>query len=111
MLDDRCWKDAAMISEFTQVEPREGATPSERTEVQVVHDRDHLCIAVRCFDREPRNIIAKQMQRDSSMESDDMIALTFDTFGRKRTGYLFNISAGGAIQDALLEADGAQKTE
>src|SRR5687768_18318286 len=101
-LDDRCCQDAAMIRDFTQVEPKEGAAPSERTEVRMVHDRDYLCIAVRCFDREPGKIVATQMQRDSSGDSDDTITLTFDTFGRKRTGYLFKIAAGGAIQDALL---------
>jgi hypothetical protein len=110
-LDDPCWQDASVIRDFTQVEPKEGAQPSERTEVRIVHDRDYLWIGVRCFDREPGKIIAKQMQRDFNSDSDDTITLTFDTFARKRTGYLFNISAGGAIQDALLESDGTQKTE
>jgi hypothetical protein len=110
-LDDRCWHDAVVIRDFTQVEPKEGAAPSERTEVRLVHDRDYLCIAVRCFDRKPEKIIAKQMQRDAGGDSDDTVTLTFDTFGRKRTGYFFKIAAGGAIQDALLEADGTKKAE
>lgn len=110
-LDDPCWANGRVIDQFTQVEPREGAAPSERTEVRLLHDRDHLFIAVHCFDREPAKIVAKQMQRDADMDSDDTIALAFDTFGRKRTGYLFKITPSGATQDALLEADGAQKTE
>ena len=110
-LDDFCWESAPVIREFTQVEPREGAAPTERTEVRLLYDRDYLFIAVRCFDREPGKIIAKQMQRDADMDSDDTLALVFDTFGRKRTGYLFKITPRGATQDALLEADGAQKTE
>ena len=110
-LDDFCWESAPVIRDFTQVEPREGAAPTERTEVRLLYDRDYLFIAVRCFDREPGKIIAKQMQRDADMDSDDSIAMTLDTFGRKRTGYLFKITPRGATLDALLEADGAQKTE
>ncbi len=110
-LDDVCWTNAPTIDQFTQVEPREGAAPSERTELRLLHDRDYLYISVRCFDREPRKIVAKQMQRDANMDSDDTIALAFDTFGRKRTGYLFKVTPSGAIQDALLEADGAQNLE
>ena len=110
-LDDACWTNAPIIDQFTQVEPVEGAAPSERTEVRMLHDHDYLFIAIHCFDREPAKIVAKQMQRDADMDSDDTLALVFDTFARKRTGYLFKITPRGATQDALLEADGAQKTE
>ncbi len=110
-LDDVCWANAPVIDKFTQVEPVEGAAPSERTEVRMLYDHDYLFIGIHCFDREPARIVAKQMQRDADMDSDDTLALVFDTFGRKRTGYLFKITPRGATQDALLEADGAQKTE
>ncbi|MGI8603240.1 MAG: DUF5916 domain-containing protein [Verrucomicrobiales bacterium] len=110
-LDDVCWSSAALISDFTQVEPRQGVAPSERTEVRLTYNRDYLFIGVRCFDREPGKISAKQMQREGDMESDDTIALTFDTFGRKRTGYLFMVTPSGGTKDALLEADGRPRTE
>ena len=110
-LDDPCWQNAPTISEFTQVEPRAGAAPTERTEVRLTYDPDYLYIAVRCFDREPGKIVAKQMQREADLESDDTIALTFDTFAGKRTGYLFVVTPAGATEDALLEADGKPKSE
>ena len=107
-IDDVSWAGAPVISQFTQVEPKQGSAPSEQTEVRMLQDRDYLFIAVRCFDREPGKIIAKQMQRDGDMSSDDTLAFAFDTFGRKRTGYLFRITPRGATQDALLEADSAR---
>ena len=110
-LDDPCWQNAPTISDFTQVEPRAGAAPTERTEVRLTYDRDYLFIAVRCFDREPDKIVAKQMQREADLESDDTIALAFDTFARKRTGYYFRVTPSGATEDSLLDPDGKPKTE
>src|SRR5437762_9188584 len=46
-MDDACWADAPMFSEFTQVLPVEGGVASERTEVRVLFDADNLYLAVR----------------------------------------------------------------
>ncbi len=111
VLDDFCWQNAPVISEFTQVEPTEGAAPTERTEVRIRYDQDHLYIAVRCYDTEPGKIVATQMQRDADLESDDTITLTFDTFARKRAGYLFRMNPANARQDALIGENGDLNVE
>jgi hypothetical protein len=111
VLDDFCWQNAPVISEFTQVEPTEGAAPTERTEVRVRYDQDHLYIAVRCYDTEPGKIVATQMQRDADLGSDDTITVTFDTFGRKRAGYLFRMNPANARQDALIGENGDLNVE
>ena len=110
LLDEPGWQQAAVLNDFKQVEPREGAEPTEQTEVRVFHNKDYLWIGIMCFDRDPGAVIGREMQRDAHSDSDDMVTLVFDPFRGKRTGYLFRVSAGGAIQDALLEADGNQKT-
>ena len=68
-LDDDCWQRAKPLTNFTQVLPREGAAPTERTDVRFVYTRDVLFIAIRCFDRTPHLILAKAMQRDNSFDS------------------------------------------
>lgn len=110
-LHDVCWQSAPIVDEFTQVEPKQGAKPSERTEVRLLYNEDYLFIGVRCFDREPNRIVAKQMQRDADLGSDDYVAFAFDPFGGKRSGYLFKISPGGATQDALIGTETGVKTE
>ena len=109
-LDDICWQNAPIISEFTQVEPAEGAKPTERTEVRVLYDRDSLYFAVRCYDKDARKIVAKQLQQDADQTSDDNITLTFDTFGQNRAGYLFRVNPAGAREDGLIETTGDLKT-
>src|SRR5256714_9173385 len=110
-LDDFCWQNAPVISDFTQVDPIQGAAPTERTEVRVLYDQDHIYFAVRCFDREPQRIVATKMQHDTDLESDDTIALTFDTFGRKRSGYFFRMNAANARQEALVGSSGGLNME
>ena len=102
-LDDLCWQDAPALTNFTQVLPIEGAPPTERTEVRFLYDRDYLYIAVRCFDSEPARIITKQMQHDSSFDSDDFVKIAFDTFFRQRDGYFFTVNPAGARTEGLIE--------
>ena len=102
-LDDQCWKDAVPLTNFTQVVPVEGAPATERTEVRIAYDHDHLYIAVRCFDREPDKIIATQMQRDNATDSDDQVKIAFDTFFRQRDGYFFTVNPAGARAEGLIE--------
>ena len=102
-LDDPCWQTAQALANFTQVLPVEGAAPTERTEVRIVYDRENLYIGVRCFDREPAKIIAKQMQHDTFFQSDDTVKIAFDTFDRQRDGYFFAINPAGARTEGLIE--------
>jgi len=102
-LDDPCWRDAAVITNFTQVLPYEGASPSEPTEIRLLYDENNLYIAVRCRDSEPDKILAKTLQHDSFLSADDTVEFVFDTFHRKREGYFFRFNPAGARSEGLIE--------
>jgi len=80
ILNDPTWLKAPVISNFTQVRPNEGHAPSEKTEIRLLYDENFIYIGVRAFDSEPEKIIARLMQRDILLSSEDRIRLTFDTF-------------------------------
>ena len=101
-LDDPAWQLAHWISDLCQVNPVEGAFPSERTEFSVLYDSDYVYVGVRAYDREPDKIIARQLQRDGSMSGEDRITLAFDTFHNRRSGYMFQINPNGARKDFLI---------
>ncbi|MFG0329304.1 MAG: DUF5916 domain-containing protein [Phycisphaerales bacterium] len=102
-LDDPAWDAAAVLDDFTQVTPVEGAAPSERTEVRLLYDRDFLYVGVRAFDAEPSKIIAKQMLRDGDQDSDDHILFGVDPFLDRRNGFFFQVNPNGARLDGLIE--------
>lgn len=102
-LDDACWANAAVITDFTQVQPTEGGVPTERTEARLLYDDDAIYVAVRCYDSHPERILARQMQRDGSTGSDDVVTIVFDPFFDRRNGYFFEITAAGGRQDGLID--------
>jgi len=100
-LDEAVWNQAEVITELTQVDPIEGAAPTERTEVRILHDEKAVYLGVRCFSSVP--VIARQMKRDSTdITEDDHITIVLDTFLDRRNGYVFIVGAAGGKRDGLV---------
>ncbi|MFG0275383.1 MAG: carbohydrate binding family 9 domain-containing protein, partial [Phycisphaerales bacterium] len=102
-LDDEAWSLAAPFEDFTQVDPVQGAPPTERTLARVVYTADALYIAVRCFDSNPGGILARQMRRDASLDDDDRVSVSIDPFLTERDGYYFELGPAGGKFDGLIE--------
>src|SRR5690606_11799139 len=43
-LDDPVWQQAAVIDDFHQIRPGNGTPPSERSEIDLLYDRDNLYV-------------------------------------------------------------------
>jgi hypothetical protein len=106
LLDDEVWHLAQPITEFYQREPDQGKPVSEKTEVYILYDDDHLYFGFRCYD-EPAKITAKEMARDISLGNDDRVQVIIDTHGDRRTAYWFQIGPRGSIGDAIVSDNGA----
>ena len=105
-LDEPAWDRAEVGNGFRQREPREGAPASERTEFSIAYTPSTLYVALRAFDREPERIIAKEMERDAELASDDSFVLVFDTFLDGRNAFAFATNPNGARHDALITDEG-----
>lgn len=101
------WRTAATVEDFSQVEPREGAEPSERTVVHLMVDRDALYVAIQAYDSDPDGILASQITRDARLDPDDRVELIFDTFYDRRNAYFFQIGPGSSKGDALIANNGS----
>jgi hypothetical protein len=108
VLDDAAWTLCTPLSPLLQVIPVAGAPASERTEVLLACDQDHLYIGLRCFDSDPSRIRATQMARDANLDPDDRVEFLFDTFHDRRNAFWFQIGAAGSIGDALITRNGAK---
>ncbi len=106
VMDEPLWEDAAVIENLTQVEPKEGAEPTQRTEIRIVYDSDSLYVGVRAFDSEPEKIIANQLLRDAPLGDDDRVAIIIDPYFDHRNGFLFGVNPLGSRRDALIENNG-----
>ena len=106
LLDEREWETAPKIGELTQREPATGESPTEKTEVTLLHDGNYLYIGIMCYDSEPDQILGTQMARDANLGSDDRIEIVLDTYRDQRNAYYFATNPAGALVDGLLFANG-----
>ncbi|MDP2984516.1 MAG: DUF5916 domain-containing protein [Candidatus Latescibacter sp.] len=104
-LSEKAWERAQVIADFTQRELTEGAAPTERTEVRIIHDSGTFYVGVKCFDSEPDRIIHKELKWDTNSSSDDKFAVVIDTYHDKRQAFAFAVNANGARDDGTLLSD------
>jgi hypothetical protein len=105
-IDELAWDQAALLEGFTQYDPIEGSTASQRTEVLVFVDAEAIYFAVRAFDDTPSQIRATLSERDSFTFSDDYIRFILDTFNDQRRAYVFTINPLGVQHDGLWNESG-----
>ena len=100
VLDDPCWKTGEWAGDFTQWVPKEGAQPSQPTQLKILYDDKNIYVAIRAFDHEPEKIIRKAGRRDEF--AGDQAGITFDSYHDHRTGFEFDVTAAGQKIDLLL---------
>jgi len=62
--DDAAWRDAQVIDQFLEYEPKKGAETRFKTEVRVTYDDKNLYILARMFDPAPDSIVSLLSRRD-----------------------------------------------
>ncbi len=102
-LSDDIWSRALPIDNFLEVFPEQGAEPSERTRVVLLHDGATLYIGVHAFDRTPDEITATVLSRDGSFDGDDFISILIDSYNTRRNAFGFELNPLGARRDGLIE--------
>ena len=102
-IDEDAWRFAAIVDDFHQTVPTDGATPTEHTIVRVMYDDEYLYIAADLRDSNPGAIQALQLIQGRLFFSDDRFWVTLDSFNSKRNDYLFQVNANGVRREALRE--------
>ncbi len=107
-LDEPVYETVPAIDDFIQQEPDEGAPGTERTEVWILFDRDHIYVAGRLWDSAPPAAwVANEMRRDTSqLRENDTLWVALDTFNDRRNGVAFYTNPLGAIGDFQITNEG-----
>jgi hypothetical protein len=102
-LDDEAWlKQGTWSGDYTQQLPNEGAAPTKPTELKILYDDKHLYFAIRVFD-DPDKVHRYPGRRDDfGGFAVDMVGICFDSYNDKRTGFEFDLTAGGGKIDLIL---------
>ncbi len=101
-LDDEAWKQGEWAGDYTQQMPIEGAKPSAPTELKIVYDERNIYVAIRAYD-DPELVHRYPGRRDDFANyAVDIVGVCFDSYNSKRTGFEFDLTAGGGKIDLIL---------
>lgn len=98
-LDDACWAEGDWHGDFLMQIPTENAPPTAKTEMNILYDDDNVYFAFRAFD-DPALVHRFVSRRDEM--TGDVVGICFDSYGSKRQGFEFDLTAGGGKIDLLL---------
>jgi hypothetical protein len=102
-LDDPVWPNAAHFTDFSQMEPVDGAPATEQTEVWLAYDSRHLHLAFYAHYSDPGLIRANRSDRDK-IDRDDRISVYLDTFLDQQRAFMFAVNGQGVQADAMRNA-------
>ncbi|HXY39087.1 MAG TPA: carbohydrate binding family 9 domain-containing protein, partial [Vicinamibacteria bacterium] len=102
-LDDEAWRtEGEWAGHYTQNTPVEGAKPTAETELKILYDDRYIYMAIRAYD-DPAKVRRYPGRRDDFQNyAVDVVGITFDSYNDKRTGFEFDLTAGGSKIDLVL---------
>ena len=102
-LDDEVWRTAAMLSEFVQQSPLDGAPATEETEIYISYDSDHIYFAFYLHYSDPGIMRANRVDRDTAWQ-DDLMTVYLDTFMDQQVCYDFDLNGYNVQGDGIINA-------
>ena len=102
-LDDAAWLEAALLTDFVQQAPLDGAPATERTEIYIAYDSDHLYFGFYLHYSNPDILRATRVDRDTAFQ-DDLMTVYLDTFMDQQRSYDFDVNAYNVQGDGVINA-------
>jgi Domain of unknown function (DUF5916) len=103
-LSHPAWQRAPVHERFIENEPQSGATPPQRTSVQVLFDEQALYVGVIAFDDQPQRIRDVPVRYDNVDSTQDHVVAYVDSIGQKSSAQFFSVNAAGSIADGIYTA-------
>ena len=104
VLDEPGWAEAPAQSDFVQYEPAPGEPTTERTEARVLLGPGALYVGMRMHDARPEAVDVRLARRDAAGLRDRAF-VAVDSYGDRRTAFLFMVTPAGVRLDRLFYDD------
>src|SRR5438477_7896170 len=100
VLDEPVWRQAALLTGFSQYRPVDSRPAEDSTQVFVFYAPDAIYFGIRAFEQHGALVRATLADRDN-IGADDNIQILLDTFNDRRRALLFAVNPLGAQQDGV----------
>ncbi|MBX6332259.1 MAG: carbohydrate binding family 9 domain-containing protein [Gemmatimonadaceae bacterium] len=99
-LDEAVWRDAPLLTGFSQYRPVDGRPADDSTQVLVWYGPDAIYFGVRAYEAHGPVVRATLADRDN-IDSDDRIQILLDTYDDHRRALLFAVNPLGVQEDGV----------
>jgi hypothetical protein len=99
-LDDAPWREAALLTGFSQYAPVDRQPAADSTEVLVLYQDQAIWFGIRAF--EPHGQVRATLADRDRIASEDHVDLILDTFNDRRRAFVFSVNAFGVQSDGLF---------
>ncbi len=112
-LDEAVYAENEPFGGFVQVTPVAGDPASERSDVWVTFDDEHLYVTCRCWDASPpEEWVINELRRDTpGLRNNENFGVMLDTFYDRRNGSMFYANALGGRADYAVVDEGGPNTD
>jgi hypothetical protein len=108
-LNEDAWSEAEPATNFRQLEPTQGVTASQPTEVRVLYGPEAVYVGAHLYDENPAGILANLGRRDQFNRA-DWFTVSFDSNNNQETAYTFAVNAAGVQVDGLRTGGSPRRT-
>ena len=102
-VDEEAWARIAPL-ELTTYAPTWEAPPTERSEIRVAYDDEHVWVSALLSDTDPSGIRINSLSRDRP-SGDDELGIVLDTFHDRETALWFSVNPAGVRFDRAISND------
>ncbi len=103
-VEEDAWLETPAITEFTQLDPDEGAPASLRSDVRIVYDDEALYIGAMLYDAD--NVSSRLARRDAQVPDADYFIVSLDSYHDHGRAYRFSVNPSGQKRDAIVQNEG-----
>ncbi|HVH10047.1 MAG TPA: DUF5916 domain-containing protein [Gemmatimonadales bacterium] len=100
VLDEPVWREAAVLTGFSQYRPVDGRPAEDSTEVLVWYAPDAIYFGIRAFEPHGHVVRATLADRDN-IDTDDRVEILLDTYLDHRRAMLFAVNPLGVQEDGV----------
>ena len=106
VLDEPVWRQAALLTGFSQYRPVDGRPAADSTQVLVWYSPDAIYFGIRAYESHGAVVRATLADRDN-IDADDRVVLLLDSYADHRRALLFAVNPLGVQEDGVW-SDGVE---
>lgn len=103
-LDESIWNKAPIATGFTQTNPVDGGTPSQKTEARILYNNKYIFVGIMAYESAPDSVNGPLFRKDGRDQS-DWVYVSFDSYNDNRTAFSFAVNPKGVRKDIMYFDD------